>query len=89
MVTTRQPDRSRITVEAAASGELRLRCEQMLVVRTNRGTWSIEFQASVDGVRRGLQVPIGRHKALNRLAIEITGGDVIPVAKARRDQLIG
>lgn len=80
MVTTTQSDRSRITVERSTSGELLLRCEHVLVVRTSRGTWSIEIQVSESGVQRRLQVPIGRHKALNRLVTEIAGGDPMPIA---------
>jgi hypothetical protein len=80
MVTTTGSDRSRITVERSASGEVLLRCEHVLVMRTSRGTWSIEIQVGAAGVQRRLQVPIGRHKVLNRLATEI--GDLTPIPEA-------
>jgi hypothetical protein len=45
------------------------------LVRSDRGTWVIDLNiAAKDGVRT-LQIPIGKHRAIDRLARELHLGD--------------
>jgi hypothetical protein len=52
-----------------------VRCTDVLLTRGVGGTWLLDLQFEAERSRTHLQVPIGRHKALDRLAI----------AMARRD----
>jgi len=70
-------------LERSAGGGPILRCDDVLLLRGDRGTWLIDLQVKVGGVQRRLQVPIGRHKALSRLATEIDR------AEAEQDALAG
>jgi hypothetical protein len=89
MVRTTRGRRSRFAVERSASGELLLRCDNVLLVRSSRGTRLMDIQVAGGGVQRRLQVPSGRHKALNRLATAIAGGDLAPLSGPRENGLMG
>jgi hypothetical protein len=88
MVRTTRDNRLRFAVERTASGELLLKCDNVLLVRSGRGTWLIDIQVGVGEVQRRLRVPIGRHKALNRLATEVAGGDLAPLSDPREKGLM-
>jgi hypothetical protein len=89
MVRTTRDSRSRFAVERSATSEVLLRGDNVLLVRSSRGTWLMDIQVGVGGVQRRLQVPIGRHKALNRLATEIAGGDLAPLSEPRESGPMG
>jgi hypothetical protein len=52
-----------------------LRVGDGLLVRSDRGTWLIDLKIpSKDGIHT-LQIPIGKHRAIDRLARELRLGD--------------
>ena len=61
----------RPVAERSESGGLILRFDNVLLVRGSRGTWLLDLQAQAGGVHRRLQVPIGRHRVLDRFAAEL------------------
>jgi hypothetical protein len=65
----------RPVAERSENGGLILRLDDVLLVRGNRGTWLLDVQTQVGGVRRRLQVPIGRHKVFDRFAVELLRTD--------------
>jgi hypothetical protein len=57
--------------ERSESGALILRFDGVLLMRGNRGTWLLDLQTLVHGGHRRMQVPIGRHKVIDRFALEM------------------
>lgn len=55
-------------LEHSSTGGTILRLDDVLIVRGTYGTWLLDVQIDVGVDRVRLQVPIGRHKALDRLA---------------------
>jgi hypothetical protein len=68
----------RPVAERSENGGLILRFDDVLLVRGNRGTWLLDVQTKVGGGPRRLQIPIGRHKVFDRLAVELLRADVVP-----------
>jgi hypothetical protein len=65
----------RSVAERSDSGGLILRFDNVLLVRGSHGTWLLDLQARADGAHRRLQVPIGRHRVLDRFAAELLGAE--------------
>jgi hypothetical protein len=57
--------------ERSENGALILRFDGVLLMRGNRGTWLLDLQTLVSGGHRRMQVPIGRHKVIDRFAFEM------------------
>jgi hypothetical protein len=53
-----------------------MRVDDVLLSRGERGTWLIDLKVRSEGGYRYLQIPIGKHRAIDRLAWELTRGDV-------------
>ena len=62
---------ARPVVEESPSGQAIMRIDDVLLSRDERGTWLIDLKVRSSGRDRSLQVPIGRHRAIDRLAWEI------------------
>jgi hypothetical protein len=61
--------------DGSSSTQPILRVGDGQLVRSDRGTWVIDLKiAATDGVRT-LQIPIGKHRAIDRLARELRLGD--------------
>ena len=67
----------RPVVERSESGGLILRFDNVLLVRGTHGTWLLDLQARADRAHRRLQVPIGRHRVLDRFAAELLRAEAI------------
>jgi len=67
---TPHPRRRRL-IERSASGGPILRLDDALLLRGGRATWLLDIDVKVGGGHRRLQVPIGRHKVLDRLILEL------------------
>jgi hypothetical protein len=48
-----------------------MRVDDVLLSRGERGTWLIELKVRWGGEYRSLQIPIGKHRAIDRLAWEL------------------
>jgi hypothetical protein len=66
---------SRPVVEASSTGQAVMRVDDVLLSRGERGTWLIDLKVRSAGGDRYLQVPIGKHRAIDRLAWELRRGD--------------
>jgi hypothetical protein len=67
--------RTRVVLEASPTGQAVMRVDDVLLSRGERGTWRIDLRVrSADG-DRSLQIPIGKHRAIDRLAWELRRGD--------------
>jgi len=64
-------DGHRTLVERSASGNLLMRVDDALFLRGDRGTWMVDLQLQVGSVRRRLQIPIGRHRALDQRCLQL------------------
>ncbi len=69
MMTRRRA--ARPVVEEAPNGQAIMRVDDVLLSRAERGTWLIDLKVRSAGGDRSLQVPIGKHRAIDRLASEI------------------
>jgi hypothetical protein len=52
-----------------------MRVDEALLSRGERGTWRIDLKVRSAGGDRSLQIPIGKHRAIDRLAWELRRGD--------------
>jgi hypothetical protein len=52
-----------------------MRVDDVLLSRGERGTWLIDLKVWSAGGDRYLQVPIGKHRAIDRLAWELRRED--------------
>ena len=66
---------SRAVVEASATGQAVMRVDDVLLSRGERGTWLIDLKVRSAGGDRYLQIPIGKHRAIDRLAMELRRGN--------------
>jgi hypothetical protein len=64
--------------DRSPSGQLFLRVGNGVVMRSDRGTWLIDLKIPSKGGHHHLQVPIGKHRAIDRLAHELRRGDESP-----------
>jgi len=48
-----------------------MRVDDVLLSRDERGTWLIDLKVRSAGGDRSLQIPIGKHRAIDRLAWEL------------------
>ncbi|MFI5285921.1 MAG: hypothetical protein ACHQ4F_06330 [Candidatus Dormibacteria bacterium] len=58
-------------VQESPSGPAVMRVDDALLVRGERGTWLIDLRVRSAGGSRTLQIPIGKHRAIDRLAWEL------------------
>jgi hypothetical protein len=66
---------SRAVVEASVTGQAVMRVNDVLLSRGERGTWLIDIKVRSAGGDRYLRIPIGKHRAIDRLAWELSRGD--------------
>lgn len=52
-----------------------MRVDEALLSRGERGTWRIDLKVRSARGDRSLQIPIGKHRAIDRLAWELRRGD--------------
>ena len=52
-----------------------MRVDDVLLSRGERGTWLIDLKIPAAGGYRYLQIPIGKHRAIDRLAWELRRSD--------------
>ena len=52
-----------------------MRVDDVLLSRGERGTWLIDLKVRSAGGDRYLQIPIGKHRAIDRLAMELRRGN--------------
>ena len=76
----------RPVAERSANGGLLLRFDDVLLIRGARGTWLLDVQALVGGANRHMQIPIGRHKVLERFALETLGNETAQNPDAQDDE---
>jgi hypothetical protein len=62
---------ARPVVEASPTGQAVMRVDDVLLSRGERGTWLIDLKVRSGGESRSLQIPIGKHRAIDRLAWEL------------------
>jgi hypothetical protein len=62
---------ARPVVEASPTGQAVMRVDDVLLSRDDRGTWLIDLKVRSGGEYRSLQIPIGKHRAIDRLAWEL------------------
>ncbi len=48
-----------------------MRVDDVLLSRDERGTWLIDMKVRSSAGDRSLQIPIGKHRAIDRLAWEL------------------
>lgn len=65
----------RAVVEAPPTGQAVMRADDVLLSRGERGTWLIDIKVRSVGGYRSLQIPIGKHRAIDRLAWELRRSD--------------
>lgn len=65
----------RPVVEASPTGQAVMRVDDVLLSRGERGTWVIDIKVRSAGGYRSVQIPIGKHRAIDRLAWELRRGD--------------
>jgi hypothetical protein len=68
MVTKRRAPRA---VEESPTGQAVMRVDDVLLSRDERGTWLIDMKVRSSAGDRSLQIPIGKHRAIDRLAWEL------------------
>ena len=61
--------------ERSPSGQPSLRVVDGVLVRSDRGTWLIDLRIPSKDGDHSLQVPIGKHRVIDRLARELRGDD--------------
>jgi hypothetical protein len=66
---------TRPVVEASPTGQATMRVDDVLLSRGERGTWLIDLKIRSPGGYRYLQIPIGKHRAIDRLAWELSRSD--------------
>ncbi len=52
-----------------------LRFGEVVLVRSDRGTWRIDLRIPSKDGEHSLQVPIGKHRVIDRLARELRGDE--------------
>jgi hypothetical protein len=62
---------ARPVVEPSPTGQAVMRVDDVLLSRGERGTWLIDLKVRSAGGDRYLQIPIGKHRAIDRLAWEL------------------
>jgi hypothetical protein len=62
-------------IEAAPGEAPVMRVDDVLLSRGARGTWLIDLKVPWNGGYRYLQIPIGKHRAIDRLAWELRSSD--------------
>lgn len=65
----------RSVVEESSTGQAVMRVDDVLLSRGERGTWLIDLKIPAAGGYRYLQIPIGKHRAIDRLAWELRRSD--------------
>ena len=65
----------RSVVEESPTGQAVMRVDDVLLSRGERGTWLIDLKILAAGGYRYLQIPIGKHRAIDRLAWELRRSD--------------
>lgn len=65
----------RPVVESSPTGQAVMRIDDVLLSRGERGTWLIDLNIRSEGGDRSLQIPIGKHRAIDRLAWELRRND--------------
>jgi hypothetical protein len=76
-------DGHRTLVERSTSDNLLLRVDDALFLRGDRATWLVDLQIQVGSVRRRLQIPIGRHRALDQLCLQLEREDDSEITTAQ------
>jgi hypothetical protein len=66
---------ARPVIEASPTGQAVMRVDDVLLSRGERGTWRIDLKVKSAGGDRSLQIPIGKHRAIDRLAWELRRSD--------------
>jgi hypothetical protein len=61
----------RPVIEASPTGQAVMRVDDVLLSRGERGTWLIDLKVRSAGGDRYLQIPIGKHRAIDRLAWDL------------------
>lgn len=62
---------ARPVVEESPNGQAIMHVDDVLLSRDERGTWLIDLRVRSAAGDRSLQIPIGKHRAIDRLAWEI------------------
>ena len=57
------------------TGQAVMRVDDVLLSRGDRGTWLIDLKVRSGTGYRSLQIPIGKHRAIDRLAWELRRSD--------------
>jgi hypothetical protein len=65
----------RPVVEESPSGQAVMRVDDVLLSRGERGTWLMDLKIRSGRWYRYLQIPIGKHRAIDRLAWELRRSD--------------
>ncbi len=65
----------RTVVATSPTGQPVMRVDEVLLSRRDRGTWVIDLKVPLEGGDRSLQIPIGKHRAIDRLAWELSRRD--------------
>ncbi|MFZ0129998.1 MAG: hypothetical protein WB808_10200 [Candidatus Dormiibacterota bacterium] len=63
--------RPRPVVQESPNGQAVMRVDDVLLLRGERGTWLIDINVRSSRGSRSLQIPIGKHRAIDRLAWEL------------------
>jgi hypothetical protein len=70
-VTTTKRRAPRAVLEESLTGRAVIRVDEVLLSRDERGTWLIDMRVRSSPGDRWLQIPIGKHRAIDRLAWEL------------------
>jgi hypothetical protein len=65
-------------LDHAASGQKFLRVGDGMLMRSDRGTWLMDLKIRTKSGFHYLQIPIGKHRAIDRLARELDEGTEAP-----------
>ena len=65
----------RAVVRESPTGQAVMRVDDVLLSRDERGTWLIDMKVRSSAGDRSLQIPIGKHRAIDRLAWELRKGE--------------
>jgi hypothetical protein len=68
----------RPVIEASPTGQAMMRVDDVLLSRGERGTWLIDLKVRSATGDRSLQIPIGKHRAIDRLAWELRKSETAP-----------
>lgn len=74
MITMKQRA-ARPVVEESPTGQAVMRIDDVLLSRGERGTWLIDLKVRSGRGYRYLQIPIGKHRAIDRLAWDLRRSD--------------